>query len=344
MSKQFRVIAVALGLSSLSACSSGGSGVASPGASATTSNPAATPVATAGALQEASLHGGSPVLASGNNPNFSTSLPAIGTAFSFSDSIAVIMPASGSIGASVAAYSPSSGTTLTYQGTQTTNGVTRNIYELKQPALSLDTPNLSGSFITLADGRKVSMGIVSTLNFAQLGWWTQQPGSVTGPTYFAWGTTGYQTPVSGVPTSGTATYSGGGPTSAGVIGTMFLPSSGGITNVSLAGQAKVDVNFGTGGVSGSLTNMTAVIEGDAAPTQAWNNVALSGNLSGATMRGTTAVTNAPGSSLSMGSGATGTFSGALFGPNAQELGATWTLYDPSGNGKTAAGIVGAAKQ
>jgi hypothetical protein len=30
------------------------------------------------------------------------------------------------------------------------------------------------------------------------------------------------------------------------------------------------------------------------------------------------------------SSATGKFSGALYGPNAQEVGAIWSLYDPSG--------------
>jgi hypothetical protein len=232
---------------------------------------------------------------------------------------------------------------LTFQGTQTVNGVTRNVFELKQPALSIDAPNVSGTSITLADGRVISMGLPNNLNYTVMGWWTQLPGSAGGQSYFAYGTGGYQTPVSGVPASGTASYSGGGSASGGVSGTMLFPNSGSISGATLSGQAKVDVNFTTGGVTGSLTNMTAIVQGDFDPPQAWNNVALSGSLSGATMRGTTAVTNAPGNSLSMGSGATGTFSGALYGPNAQELGATWTLYDSSGNGKTAAGVIGATK-
>jgi hypothetical protein len=49
-------------------------------------------------------------------------------------------------------------------------------------------------------------------------------------------------------------------------------------------------------------------------------------------------------SLAFGSGATGTFSGAFFGPNAQELGINWNLYDPSGNGKAAFGSLSAIAQ
>ena len=115
----------------------------------------------------------------------------------------------------------------------------------------------------------------------------------------------------------------------------------------LTGQASIDVNFGTGKVNGSLFNMTSYNSGPALDPVPWNNVSLSGSLSGATMQGTTAVTSAPSNppsligSATLSGSATGTFNGALFGPNAQEVGLSWTLYDPSGNGKSAIGVVGA---
>jgi len=331
----------------LSACSGGGSGAVSSVAAIATSttsaspSPSITPIASVSALQEASLHGASSVLALGSTPNFSTSPPSIGTVFPFSDTVALIMPISGSKGESVTPCSLSPATTLTYQGTQTINGVTKFVFELKQPALSLDAPNMTGSTVTLVDGRKATLGLLATLNYVVLGWWSQLPNSNAGESYFAWGATGYQTPLSGVPASGSASYAGGGSAPGGVYGDMYFPSSGFVANAFLHGEAKVDVNFTTGGITGAFSNMTAGIAGDDAPAQSWNSVALSGNLSGATMRGTTAAANAPNNTLSMSSGASGTFSGALFGPNGQELGLTWTLYDPSGNGKTAFGIAGA---
>src|SRR5689334_20097427 len=93
MSKSYRLVAAVMGLTALSACSSGGSGGSSP-ASATAS-PAVTtisgppPAPMVSALQDASLHGSSPLLASASTPDFSTNLPAVGTVFPLSDTVAL---------------------------------------------------------------------------------------------------------------------------------------------------------------------------------------------------------------------------------------------------------------
>jgi hypothetical protein len=246
------------------------------------------------------------------------------------------------------------GATLTLQGTTTQSGSTKNVFELKVPGLSLDAPNIvSGSYNTLSDGRQLILN-TSALNYSLLGAWgvtTWKTGSNQADTiYWGIGFTGYQTPISGIPTSGTANYTAG---PAGNVHEGLQPGGGvtglaiefgntpGLPFVDLSGQASIDVNFGTGKVSGSLFNMTAYLAGPST-SESWNNVALSGNLSGAAMQGTTSVTSAPSGALSFSSSATGTFTGALFGPNAQELGLSWTLYDPSGNGKSAIGVVGAA--
>jgi hypothetical protein len=47
--------------------------------------------------------------------------------------------------------------------------------------------------------------------------------------------------------------------------------------------------------------------------------------------------------MGFGASSTGIFNGALFGPNGEELGALWTLHDPTGQGKSAIGYVGATR-
>jgi hypothetical protein len=102
-----------------------------------------------------------------------------------------------------------------------------------------------------------------------------------------------------------------------------------------------------------MTNMVAkdVTTGATSP---WNNVTLTGSLSqsagntsrGAVITGTTQAQTAPsGATFGMANGATGNLSGALYGPNANEAGAVWSVNQGSGaTGKTAFGIFGATKQ
>jgi hypothetical protein len=101
----------------------------------------------------------------------------------------------------------------------------------------------------------------------------------------------------------------------------------------LAGDATLQTNFGTGTITGSLTNMTA----NGAP---WNSVSLAGTISGGQnyFSGTSGVSSAPAGPYSLSGSATGTFAGLFFGPNAQELGAVWTLFDGT---NAAAGTIGA---
>jgi len=344
----------------LSACS-GGSGVATPVATTATSTTTTTspPPPVVSAPQGASLHGNTLPTATGTAPNFTTSLPANGTIFPLDEAVLKIAWGNSQAGTSVTGYTDSltGGATLTLQGTTAVNNAsvpTRNVFELKVPGLSLDAPNIvSGSVNTLTDGRELRLN-TSALNYSLLGAWSVSTWNTghTGfdTTYWGVGFTGYQTPTSGIPTLGSATYTAG---PAGNVDEGFSPGGGvaglatvfgntpGLPIVDLKGQASVDVNFGTGKVNGSMFNMTAYLSGPSTDFAPWNDVALSGNLSGATMQGTTSVTSAPSGPVSFGSGATGTFVGSLFGPNAQELGLSWTLYDPSGNGKSAIGVIGA---
>ncbi len=73
--------------------------------------------------------------------------------------------------------------------------------------------------------------------------------------------------------------------------------------------------------------------------QAWNNVSVTASISGTAISGTTATSSTPSGSLAFAS-ANGTLKGGFYGPNADEVGAVWTLFDDS---KTAIGSVGAHK-
>jgi hypothetical protein len=138
--------------------------------------------------------------------------------------------------------------------------------------------------------------------------------------------TGFETPSSGMPATGTATYAGV------VQGKVFFHPGYGEQSShcfcglsSLAGNASFTANFGTRNVSGNLTNMTA----DQSP---WNDVAFTSTITGNAFSGTTSVTSVPAGAASLGANATGTVDGRFFGPAVQEAGAVWTLFD----GKNAA--------
>ena len=200
--------------------------------------------------------------------------------------------------------------------------------------------------MTLADGRQLAFG-GANLNYSLYAAWALTPGT-SGQTGFVAdlqiGISGYQTPTAGVPTTGSATYAASGTSTGAVTGFVLAPSgTGSITLGALQGQANIGVNFASGSVSGSMTNMTVTPANGTAT--AWNNISLSGALSGANLTGTTASSGTPPSGAnSFDSSSTGTIRGALFGPNAQELAAVWTLYDATGQGKTAFGYIGATKQ
>lgn len=238
------------------------------------------------------------------------------------------------------------GATLTITGTQVVNGQTQAIFQFDGQDLRVHATNLSGAeeTVTTSDGRQLVFGITS-LNYSLFGIWSVTPSSVGDPqnsTSTAIFLSGYQTSTSGVPT-GSATYSGNG-TNGGVVGLVLAPSGTGTIGAgALQGQATIAVNFSTGAVAGSLTGMTVTpVNGTAA---AWNNVSLSGSLSGSNLSGTTGSTGTPPTgAMSFDGSSTGTFKGALFGPSGQELGAIWTLYDSTGQGKSAVGVLGATKQ
>ncbi len=283
-----------------------------------------------GAPVAATISGSFPT-ASGSTPNFSSSLPSNGTSFP-------LLQAELSVsGGSATGQSFANGATLTITGTQLFGAANQPIYELKIPDLGVDATPLqgNGATVTLSDGRTLTFSLLN-LNYSLFGAWSLSPQTAGGSaSNLGIGISGYQTPTSGIPT-GTATYTS---STNGVGGFAVTPSATG----SLAGQANIGVNFSTGVISGSLTNMKVTPSGGSAA--AWNSVNLSGSLSGSTLSGTTASgASPPAGTMSFDASSSGTFNGALFGPNGQELGAVWSLHDPTGQGKSAIGYIGATKQ
>jgi hypothetical protein len=332
-----------LGGGLMAACSGGGSNgsmtttsasttasVPAPTATATTTGPlalAAFAVANIGAPVPASLGGNAPLIASDATPSFAN-LPT-GATFPLNQAELTSDP----LESQITGFTYPAGATLTFLGNKQINGVSVGTFEFKIANIDI-TLTGDGSAATIPNSGNTQIGLTtSNLNYTLLASWVLPSNNGLNVSITGVGVSGYQTPGSGVPTSGTGTYFENG----GATGTVVVPAA----FTSLKGDVTVNVNFGTGSVNGALTNMNAGTGAAAAP---WNNVSLSGSLSGATLAGSTAATSSPSGIVSFGAGATGTFNGALYGPGGQELGAVWSLHEAAGGGKSALGLIGASRQ
>ena len=242
----------------------------------------------------------------------------------------------GSAGADAAANT--GGATFSFNAPQ----IQSDTFALAVPGAGLDVAMSAGGFYCYsilcgyASGRYVEMtyqpSTTNELSWTNYGFWGTY--SLYPTNSFSTFVTGYKTPVGSIPTTGSATYSGK------TVGFVYYPVEGGAweTGIGLAhisGDASLDANFGTGAITGGLTNMTA----GGLP---WNNVALAGTISSGvnSFSGTAAVTSAPGGITALNAAGTGSFVGMFFGPGAAELGAVWTLFDGIA---TATGSIGAKK-
>ncbi len=238
------------------------------------------------------------------------------------------------------------GISATYKGsvTPTPGGATYPVFDLSVPALSLTANNVrgDGTPVTATGGGQVSAA-AATMTYTLLGAWTYVPAS-GGTSYLGQVVTGYNSPVSAVPSTGTGNYTGNG-TSGGVVGAYFVPSgTGTVQSGTLAGNVAMSVNFSGNTASGTFSNMKATPAGSSTAT-AWNDVTLAGTLSRGTssvsINGQTSTAGATGTA-GLSSDATGFFHANIYGPNAEELGGVWTLAEPSStNGKAAFGTFGA---
>jgi hypothetical protein len=272
--------------------------------------------------------------------NFTTNPPAVGSQIGF------FGPAVKATPTTVEAAGTDINSRLTYRGV--VNNVP--VFDMNIPTIGLTATNVhaDSSTTTLADGSKVILGI-ALLNYTAAGAWAYTPAAGSS-VYAGVAAAGSGTPIANVPTTGSAVYTGSG-SKGGVGGVYFVPSgTGAITTGALIGNVSINANFASGAVTGTLSNMTATPATGGAATP-WNDVSLSATINrlpnNASFTGTTGTSGAPANAGTTGfsSAATGGLGGAFFGPNAEEVGGTWTLTEPNaaGGGKTAFGAFGASK-
>jgi hypothetical protein len=222
-------------------------------------------------------------------------------------------------------------------GTQTeTNGVVDPVFNLKVPDFGIDVRAVN-------DGPESGL---RNLRYTLFGLWEVFENPTATEYIFEYYVTGLQTPAANLPKTGTATY--GAPAS--VFGNIYAPSSdgGSVAAATVGGVPTISANFGTGALTGTLTQMRS----SGSSGVAWNDVSLSASINStdASITGTTATTGPVSGQFGFSGSATGQLHGNFFGPAGQEIGLVWTLYDPpaagapSGAGKTAIGVIAATKQ
>jgi C-lobe and N-lobe beta barrels of Tf-binding protein B len=256
-----------------------------------------------------------------------------GSAFPLKQSVVAV--SSNSIGPDVAANN--GGATISVINW---NGSGSSQFRLTIPGLGIEGTFSSESLFKGASTiSTITIDLVAAnLNYAAFGYWvvdTLSPALTAHTGMFA---TGFQTPATAMPTTGSATYSGTG----NVTGMVATIGTGGPSAARLIGDATLTANFLAGTVTGGFTNMTAtdVTTNASAP---WNNVSVNASIVAGTSHfsGATAAASAPAGTFSVTGSATGHINGGFYGPQAQELGAVWSLSDSS-KSAAAIGVVGAS--
>lgn len=175
------------------------------------------------------------------------------------------------------------------------------------------------------------------LSYVSLGLWLHSGAMGSSPQVaFTAYTFGYETPAAGMPMSGTAAYSGPGA----VRGEQTLGSGGcGDCVQWISGDSSFSVNFASGNINGGFTNMS--VHGDSGVFPFYN-ISVGGQIASGTNKfsGTTTISAQQSAGVGTANGS-GVINGAFYGPNAQNLGAIWTLTSPN---FSILGAVGAAHQ
>jgi hypothetical protein len=335
--RNLTAIVAALACALTAACSSGGGGGSAPVAQ-TAAAPTNLPPNEYKVADTATLGINAPVLATGN-----TTLGAmpVNTVLPLRESI--VLYTNGGVLADNGAEQ--GGATLTYKGAQTVNGVTGPVFQLDVPKMFVTQTLLPDGTGGPCCGFNDVNGKLNLLNYTMTGTWNAVNDGTTCSVCTSMFVTGFQTPSANVPASGQATYLGNGANGS-VSGNVYS-GDGSIQAGTVSGSSSsFAVNFGSGQVTGTLSGLTATpisAAGVAGTPQNWNQINITGSLSGAVLTGITSTPSQPAGSLGFGANSTGTIGGALFGPNAEELGAVWSLQDQAGY-KTAFGVVSATKQ
>ena len=249
--------------------------------------------------------------------NFSGAGPTVGTAFPLIQSV---------VTATAGVLSPD---TTTNTGGATIVVAPGGLVELKVPSLNIDVTVTNPALNAAGPGgTKVSLGTFEGTYFLA-GVWGQTGGSNVEAAHFV---TGYQTPLSGMPSVGQATYS----QSDSLLGMVITKSA---TVATLQGDTTLTATFGTGLITGTLHNITAR-DVNSSAASAWNDVLVTAFIhSGSSaFDGSTFTNSSPNTTFSLGASGRGSIAGNFYGPHVDEIGAVWTVTDSQA---TAFGAVGA---
>ena len=184
--------------------------------------------------------------------------------------------------------------------------------ELKIPNLGVDATvavdgngNIANKFNQLSNEKWLALDSFGPNNaYALAGTWEISDTSGGAPTNAGAFVIGYRTPASGVPTAGTASYS------VWTTGVASWPNQGKVTyDNTLFGAGTLTADFANGQITGSFDSIGVFSSNLGA-------LNISASLSGADFKGTISSGGAD-----LGSG---TVSGGFYGPNADEIGGTWS--------------------
>jgi hypothetical protein len=196
---------------------------------------------------------------------------------------------------------------------------TSTSFQLIVPAVNLDTTiNFNENLVRNTEG--VTWG----LSYVALGAWAQYwpPANSREVQSFTEFLFGYETPAASMPTTGQAAFSGYADAN------IFAPSP---VNVHVlltraSGDAALTADFASGKITGAFTHMQYLANSSSVP---WNDVSVNASILAGTNKfsGSAGVTSTPQTTFSLKGSATGHIDGAFYGPNAQNLGAIWSLSD-----------------
>ena len=260
---------------------------------------------------------------SGSGPTFPSNVtfPALSTSLEFTST-------------GLAPVTPNQGATVTVVSM---SGFSRTL-QLVVPSVNVNTIIFQNNADLNPDE-----GVTVNLSYVALGTWgtgTSERRPWIAPawqkdvTQFAFG---YETPAAAMPSSGTATFTGG------AYANVFK-SDATISAAIIIGGASFSVDFSSGNINGVFNNWQQSTSSDPRAIPGflpWNDVSISASIAAGTSHfsGTTAVTSNPGTEFSLSSSATGHIVGGFYGPAAEEIGAVWSLSD--GTSSAIGGVTGA---
>ncbi|WP_321389112.1 transferrin-binding protein-like solute binding protein [Emcibacter sp.] len=212
---------------------------------------------------------------------------------------------------------------FTFTSAMRTVGTEKTVFQSSNTAFSLLRPGVDVSIPFTQTGETINMSYVT------YGQWAKTDGTIAANGFdSARGYVIFGVRTDSVPTTGTATYAGA------VEGIMFKPTAtAGSPEVwGISGRVDIDVDFAAANnnVVATFSKMAQSVVGT---TNDWVNFTMTSDLSNGLFSGAASNFTDAGSGAPV-AGYSGTVSGAFYGPNAQEIGGTWSVAGP---GEEAAG-------